>query len=49
VAGIRLGHLQSPVTVSTNGGKLQIRWDGDGTPVWMTGPAETVFEGSLTI
>jgi len=49
VAGIHLGHLQSPVTVSTHGGELQIRWDGDGTPVWMTGPAETVFEGSLTI
>jgi len=49
VAGIRLGYLQSPVTVSTHGGELQIRWDGDGTPVWMTGPAETVFEGSLTV
>ncbi|OAM51812.1 diaminopimelate epimerase [Methylovorus sp. MM2] len=49
VSGIRLGHLQSPVKVSMHGGDLSIRWDGDGTPVWMTGPAETVFEGELEL
>ena len=49
VAGIRLGHLQSPVNVTMHGGKLSIRWEGASTPVWMTGPAETVFEGEITI
>lgn len=49
VAGIRLGRLQSPVRVTTRGGDLDIRWDGDLTPVWMTGPAVTVFEGELDI
>jgi diaminopimelate epimerase len=33
------------VTVATRGGVLAIRWDGDGCPVWMTGPAAIVFEG----
>lgn len=49
VAGIRLGHLQSPVKVSTRGGKLTINWAGDNHPVLMTGPAETVFEGILDL
>lgn len=49
VAGIRLGHLQSPVKVSTRGGELTIHWAGNGRPVLMTGPAETVFEGMLDL
>lgn len=49
VSGIRLGLLQSPVKVSTRGGELNIAWAGPGQPVWMTGPAETVFEGSIDI
>jgi diaminopimelate epimerase len=49
VAGIRLGLLQSPVRVATRGGELVIRWDGGNAPVWMTGPAATVFEGELDI
>ncbi|HEY8118443.1 MAG TPA: diaminopimelate epimerase [Methylophilaceae bacterium] len=49
VAGIRLGKLDSPVTVATRGGELTISWAGENTPVWMTGPAETVFEGEIEI
>ena len=49
VAGIRLGHLQSPVRVTTRGGELVIRWDGAQSSVWMTGPAATVFEGELEL
>jgi diaminopimelate epimerase len=45
VAGIRRGLLDSPVCVHTRGGDLVIAWDGDGRPVFMTGPAVTVFEG----
>ena len=45
VAGIRLGHLDSPVRVITRGGELRIAWAGEGTPVMMTGPAVTVYEG----
>jgi diaminopimelate epimerase len=45
VAGRRRGRLDACVTVATRGGVLAIRWDGDGCPVWMTGPAAIVFEG----
>lgn len=49
VAGIRLGLLDRTVLVEMRGGKLTISWQGEGEPVWMTGPAETVFEGSLQL
>lgn len=49
VTGIQLGLLQSPVKVSARGGELQIAWHGGDTPVMMTGPAVTVFTGTVTI
>jgi diaminopimelate epimerase len=49
VAGIRRGLLDSPVSVATRGGILTIAWDGDGTPVMMTGPAITVFTGEINL
>lgn len=49
VAGIRLGKLQSPVMVKMRGGELSISWEGNDSPVMMTGPAVTVFEGQLTL
>jgi len=49
VAGITRGLLDGEVTVGTHGGELTIRWKGDGHPVWMTGPAVTVFEGEIVI
>ena len=49
VHGIRLGHLSNNVTVSVPGGKLEVSWDGSDEPVWLAGPAETVFEGKLTL
>lgn len=49
VAGIRLGRLQSPVKVTTRGGELEIHWAGNNSPVLMTGPAKTVFEGVVEI
>ena len=49
VAGIRLGKLQSPVSVFMRGGKLNISWDGHDTSVMMTGPAENVFTGEIAI
>jgi diaminopimelate epimerase len=48
VAGIRLGRLDGAVDVQTRGGMLTIEWDGHG-PVFMTGPAVTVFEGEMEI
>lgn len=49
VAGIQRGLLASPVRVDTRGGVLTIAWQGAGAPVLMTGPAETVFEGEITL
>jgi diaminopimelate epimerase len=49
VAGIRRGLLDSPVTVDARGGRLSIAWAGEGQPVYLSGPAETVFEGEVTL
>jgi diaminopimelate epimerase len=49
VAGIARGLLDSPVRVETHGGPLSIAWGGQGRPVMMTGPAETVFEGTIEL
>lgn len=49
VAGIRLGWLDTRVDVDTRGGCLTIEWAGTGHSVFMTGPAQTVFEGSIDL
>ncbi|MCE5180543.1 MAG: diaminopimelate epimerase [Betaproteobacteria bacterium] len=48
-AGIMRGLLDGEVRVSTRGGELTVRWQGEGQPVWMTGPAVTVFEGQINL
>jgi diaminopimelate epimerase len=49
VAGIARGLLDSPVRVDTRGGTLTVSWAGGDNPVWMKGPAETVYEGILEL
>jgi diaminopimelate epimerase len=49
VVGIRLGLLDAKVDVETRGGRLTIEWAGEGAPVFMTGDAETVFEGEIEL
>jgi len=48
VAGIRAGWFDAAVEVQARGGQLRIEWDGQGS-VFMTGPAETVFEGTIDL
>jgi diaminopimelate epimerase len=48
-AGVMRGLLDSPVRVGTRGGDLTLAWDGPGRPLWMTGPAETVFHGEIEL
>jgi len=49
VAGIRRGLLDSPVRVQARGGNLSIAWAGLGQPVYLSGPAVTVYEGEITL
>lgn len=49
VAGRLRGLLDESVKVTLPGGDLQIKWNGEGQVVWMTGPATTVFEGKITL
>jgi diaminopimelate epimerase len=49
VAGIRQGLLDPAVEVDTRGGRLRIEWAGGDAHVFMTGPAQTVFEGEIEL
>ena len=51
MAVLRLRELvEDEVTVTLPGGDLIIRWDGQpDSPVWMTGPAVSVFEGEVRV
>jgi diaminopimelate epimerase len=45
----RRGKLDADVDVELPGGVLNIHWDGPGSTVWMTGPAQFVFEGEIQV
>jgi len=46
----RLRHLlDDKVEVAVRGGMLRVSWSGEGEPVWMTGPATTVYDGSINL
>ena len=49
VAAIRQQLVDSPVTVQLTGGDLNIQWQGDNEPLFMTGPAVSVFHGRVRI
>ena len=49
VVGIQQGKLRDRVKVNLPGGSLSIAWNGPGTPVYMTGPAEHVFDGQIEL
>ena len=47
VVGIQRGWLDGPARVDLPGGSLDIAWAGPGSPVLMSGPAVSVFEGEI--
>jgi diaminopimelate epimerase len=49
VSGHLLGLLDEQVTVTLPGGDLVIEWPGEGHPIMMSGPAVTVFDGSIPL
>lgn len=48
-AGCLQGLLDDTVNVQVLGGQLTINWQGGDSPVLMTGPATTVYEGTIQI
>jgi diaminopimelate epimerase len=47
--GRRLGLLYEQVQVDAPGGGMTVRWPGPGEHLWLTGPAVSVFEGTVEI
>jgi diaminopimelate epimerase len=43
------GLLDSEVRVELPGGTASVSWSGKGQHLWLTGPAKTVFTGSIDI
>jgi diaminopimelate epimerase len=41
--------LGSEVSVRVRGGELRVNWGGPGEHIWLTGPAETSFEGHVEV
>jgi diaminopimelate epimerase len=49
VWGRLTGELGERVTVELPGGRLVIEWPGGDAPVWMTGPAVSVYRGEIAL
>jgi len=49
VAAVLCGYAEKSAVLKLLGGELLIEWDGEGSNVFMTGPAEFVFEGEIEI
>ena len=49
VACVLNGLTKEEIEVEVLGGRIQIRWDREENLVYMTGPAEIVFEGEINI
>jgi diaminopimelate epimerase len=47
--GVRQGLLDGEVRVDLPGGTATIYWEGPGQHIWLTGPATTVFTGSIDL
>ncbi len=49
VAGHQRGLLDDSVSVDLPGGSLRVRWSGNAKPVYLTGPAQSVFDGEIEL
>lgn len=49
VVGMEQGALDPAVRVDLPGGTLQVQWNGRGQPVFLCGPASTVFRGEIDL
>ena len=49
VAGRLSGDLDASTRVELPGGTLDVKWDGEGEAVWMTGPTAWVFDSEIEL
>ena len=49
VAGRLSGDLDASTRVELPGGTLEVRWDGEGEAVWMSGPTAWVFDAEIEL
>jgi diaminopimelate epimerase len=49
IVGIEQGMFDDTVQFDLRGGSLQVQWRGRGHPVFLIGPAVTVFEGKIDL
>ena len=49
VSAIRRGLAPQDVTVNLPGGQVMVSWRGDAGPVWLTGNAELISEGTINL
>lgn len=49
VIACQQGYLEGTIDAELRGGHLILDWAGEGEPVYMTGPATTVFEGKIKL
>jgi diaminopimelate epimerase len=49
VAAIQQNLVDTKVKLELLGGSLSVEWQGETTPILMTGPAETVFHGKIKL
>jgi diaminopimelate epimerase len=47
--GRNRGWLDAEVRVDLPGGTALVSWPGPGSPLWLTGPAQQVFTGSIDL
>ncbi len=46
---IASNRARSPVTVRSKGGEVRVAWDGAGSPAYLSGPAELVFDTGVEL
>ncbi len=49
VSAMLRGVVEARARIELRGGDLEIEWQGGDSPIFMTGPAATVFEGTLPL
>lgn len=49
VLGMQQGLFNASVEIHLPGGVLTIEWAGEGEPIYMTGPATTIYQGQITL